>query len=224
MGLFFIPKNATILTRYYLTALRQTSMNKTSLSNNSLKAGLICSLLISAILITGCQENSKWNHQDPGLPASFYQTQQQLLDNAQAKLKQNPQDFTSQFEVAFRYQNLGNLRAAVAEYQKALAIPGNEKDFATLNNLAASYKNAEDYANAAKYVKMLYETNSDNDRVIGTTVEILLLNNEPDAAQAALTNFTKVLKEKKTGSDSDQAMISQLFQSIVDYRNKHAQK
>ena len=224
MGLFFIPKNATISKRYYLTAARQTSMNKTLLNNSSLKAGLICSLFISTILFTGCQDDSKWNHQDPGLPASFYQTQQQLLDNAQTKLKQNPQDFTSQFEVAFRYQNLGNLRAAVAEYQKALAIPGNEKDFATLINLAASFKNAVDYTNAAKYVKKLYEANPDNDRVIGTTVEILLLNNEPDAAQAALTNFTKVLKEKKTGSDSDQAMISQLFQSIVDYRNKHAQK
>lgn len=180
--------------------------------------------ILSMLILSGCQQN-KWDIRDPNLPASFYQTQEQLLNTAQENLKKTPNDSKAQFEVAYRLQTMGKLSDAISEYETVLKV--SPTDFATLNNMAAIYEEMKDYSNAAKYVKKLYELNPDSSEVISDTVRILLENGEPEPAVKALENFIKVLKGtdgKNKAVQNDVALISELYQSIDIYKKQHAQK
>lgn len=179
------------------------------------KTSLVLMLLALSLLV-GC--TSKWNQPDPNMPEELKQQLEQNIEENTAKLSENAGDIDAQFNVAFAYQELGNFRKAIDAYNAVLVMNPN---YATVyNNMATIYESMEDYQQAAASIKKCYELKQDDVEVINDTVRILLEAGDPDNAQHALENFTKLAQEDDSIGEK-QAMISELYTSISNYRQEN---
>ncbi|MBU1953777.1 tetratricopeptide repeat protein [Patescibacteria group bacterium] len=182
---------------------------------NAKPIGII--IAITLLFLSSCSDG-KWNNPDPNMPEDVRSNHETLLQKSQEELNQDPSNIDAQFEVAFRYHQLGDYKNAVSEYKKVLELAPHH--FAATNNLADIYEQVKEYDNAAKYIMELYSYNSDSTEVLRDTVRILLEANMPDQAQQALENFVKLTKENVT--PELRTLISDLYESIYNYNQKHA--
>lgn len=179
-----------------------------------MKKFLVVSLL-SLSLLSAC--SSQWNYE-----AEYVMTEEQkayheeILQSSLDGLEEDPESIDLNFEVAFRYHQLGDLKSAVEYYEKVLSL--NENHDVALNNLASLYEDVEDYEHAAEYVKRLYELNPASVEVIKDTVRILLLADQGDAAQEALDNFEKVALVAENPDQSIQDLVDELNLDIEEWR------
>lgn len=171
--------------------------------------------LLAALTLTAC--NNNWEIDTSGLEPGFIEHKKGLIEKNMATLEEKPDDFTAIFEIAHGYQMIGEYRKSIEYYEKTLALdPGY---FSTLNNMADIYEQVEEYDLAAKYIKDLYNRNQSNQDVVTDTVRILLKAGEPDNAKVALESFIQAVKDEQ--KEVNPQLISDLFQSIVDYKNTH---
>lgn len=184
-----------------------------------MKKTLIATVISVLILstLTACS-GSKWNKFDPNMPEELVQKHRQIIDENLGLVEEDPEDLKAIFEVGYRYQQLGEYKNAVKYYEKVLEL--SEKHYSALSNLAAIYEEVEEYDIAAEYIKELYVNNETDIEVIKDTVRMLLEAGEPNNAQDALENFST-----KRGSEEEgmTQLVSDLYQSIFDYRQQHEQ-
>ncbi len=171
-----------------------------------MKKTLCALLLVLSLTATAC--SNKWDQSDPTMSADLIEHNQEILDAQLAILETAPEDGDALFEVALRYQELGNWKKAVEYYEKVLTQ--DEYNFPALNNMAYMYEKMEDYATAAEYIKKLYSVNQANVEVIRDTVRILLEADDAVHAQEALDNFEKLSLDPSTPDAGMQALIEEL--------------
>jgi tetratricopeptide (TPR) repeat protein len=171
-------------------------------------------ITIVAILVLSLSGCTKWNQPDPTLPQELKQKAENLISENLEILKENPKEIGALLEVAINYEKLGSYKDAVKYYEKVIEL--SPFNYPALNNISYVYEQVEKYDLAAKYIKKLYEENPTNPEVMRDTVRILLEAGEPDNAQLALENFAKLYRE--AGDTSEQATISDLFESINAYQ------
>ena len=170
--------------------------------------------IISILLVSGCMFGGKWNQPDPNMPQELKEKKENTIVENLKILEENPEELTSLLEVAINHEQLGNYKEAIKYYEKILEL--SPSHYPALNNMAVIYETVEEYDLAAKYIKKLYEQNPSTPEVIKDTVRILLEADDPDNAEAALLNYSKLYKEG--GNTSQQKTISDLYESIYQYR------
>lgn len=175
------------------------------------------STLLLALVLTAC--NNQWNQADPNMPADLITYNQTILDEQMAILEEDPENLDALFEVAFRYQQLGDWKKAVSYYEQVLEQA--ENDWATLNNLAYMYETMGDYETAAGYIKKLYEADSANIEVIKDTVRILLKAGDAESAQQALENFATVTAGGENPNPDIAALVSELYSDIYNWKKEN---
>lgn len=166
------------------------------------------------LLLTAC--NSKWDQSDSNVDEAWADHQQELLDENLLILEEDPENFDALFEVAFRYQQLGDWKNAVSYYEKVLEQ--NENDWATLNNLAYMYEKMEDYDTAAEYIKRLYMVDQGNTEVIKDSVRILLKAGDVVNAEEAVANFEELAIDAENPNSDMDVLIDQLYDDIEEWR------
>ena len=173
--------------------------------------------LLSTILIifSGC--NGKWEKADPNMPEEFIQQQESILNENLEILEKDPSNVDAQFEVALRYQQLGQYKNAEKAYKEVLKIDKNH--YVVRNNLADIYEQVEEYDLAVEQILKVYELKPEMTESIRDVVRILLKADQPELAQATLEDFA--VKQGGTGDQNALTVISQLFQSIYSYNQQH---
>lgn len=171
------------------------------------------------LLLTAC--NSKWDQSDPNVDEAWADHQQELLDENLLILEEDSENFDALFEVAFRYQQLGDWKKAISYYEKVLKQ--NENDWATLNNLAYMYETVEDYDTAADYIRRLYIVDPGSIEVIKDTVRILLKAGDVVNAEEATANFEELATDPDNPNPDMDALIDQLYADIAEWRAENEQ-
>lgn len=174
---------------------------------------------LSISLLTAC--SSKWDHTDPEMPQDLIEYNQSILEEEFAILEENPEDLNALFEVAFRYQQLGDWKKAVKYYEEVLAL--TENDNVTLNNLAYIYEEMEDYEMAASYIKRLFEANPTDTEVIKDTVRILLKVGDALNAEHALEYFEELNLNPESPDPEIQKLIDELYDKIYTWAEENSQ-
>lgn len=146
---------------------------------------------------------------------------EEILEESLATLEEDPENRKALFEVAFRYQQLGDWKKAVEYYEKVLEV--NPTDWATLNNLAYMYETMEDYEQAATYIKKLYESDPGSMEVIKDTVRILLLDEDSMSAVSALENFARLKLDSENPDPDMQIFVSDLYEQIYQWNLQNEQ-
>ncbi len=175
------------------------------------------SLLLISLILTAC--TSKWDHSDPEMPAELRELNETILNEQLGFLDEDPENLDALFEVAFRYQQLGDWGKAVKYYEKVLELV--DTDFATLNNLAYIYEEMEDYETSAEYIKLLYEANQSNIEVIKDAVRILLKSGDTLNARHALDNFAAKMLSGETPDPLTQALVDELSEDISTWESEN---
>lgn len=178
----------------------------------------LLSFLSLTLLLTACN-SEKWNQADPDMPQELIESHQEILDEQLVLLEEDPKNSDALFEVAYRYQQLGDWKQAVKYYEQVLEISG--EDWATLNNLAYMYETMEDYETAAEYIKRLYSKDPTNVEVIKDTVRILLEAGYPENAQEALDNFASQVIDEANPSADFQALVDELQADINEWKEEN---
>lgn len=176
-------------------------------------------LCLLALILTAC--SSKWDQSNPEMTDELRSSHEEILEESLATLEGDPENRTVLFEVAFRYQQLGDWKKAVEYYEKVLEV--NATDWATLNNLAYMYETMEDYEQSAIYIKRLYESDPGNTEVIKDTVRILLLNEDSLNAVSALENFARLKLDAENPDPDMQIFISDLYEEIYQWNLQNEQ-
>lgn len=146
---------------------------------------------------------------------------QQIIEEQLVILEEDPANRDSLFEVAFRYQQLGEWKDAIKYYKKVIEV--SPTDWAALNNMAYMYETMGDFDLAASYIKSLYESDPGNIEVMKDTVRILLLAGDSKDAQLALENFAR-LKMDPENPDADMAaLIGGLYEQIYQWNQENGQ-
>lgn len=174
----------------------------------------LISILALALLLTAC--NSKWDQSDPNADEAWSQEQQEILDENLAILQDDPENADALFEVAFRSQQLGDWKQAVAYYEKVLEQNGN--DWATLNNLAYMYEKMGDYDKAAEYIRKLYLVDQGSIEVIKDTVRILLKADDVINAEEAVSNFEELAVDSENANPDMQELVAELRADIEEWK------
>lgn len=182
-----------------------------------MKFRIISLTIIGFLILTACS-GGKWDKSDPNMPEGLRQVHEEKLTQNLDLLKEDAKDEKALFEVAFRYQQLGDFKKAEEYYKKLLEQ--NAVHYAAINNLADIYEQVEQYDLAAEQIKELYKIDQSSLEVIKDTVRILLKANDPDNAIAALENFAKVTEN----NPKLVTVISDLYESIFQYRKQHEKK
>ena len=176
----------------------------------------ITALLILIVLSLTLSSCGKWNQPDPDMPDDVRDSHEEILQESLDILDENSDDVAAIFEVAYRYQMLGNYRKAKEYYELCLSY--NPDYTVTLNNLADMLEDIEEYELAAEYVKRLYELKPDSSQVVKDTVRILLAVGEPENAQLALENYMDLMRDEE-GSLTEELLLmtSDLYNDIFEY-------
>jgi predicted Zn-dependent protease len=175
-------------------------------------------LVLIFLLATGCE--NKWQGNTSNIPQEVLAEHQALLDENLAALEENPQNSTAAFEVAYRYYMLGDFKGAEEYYLKTVELdPGN---FVAYNNLMHLYQKVDEPASAAEMAKYLFNLQPDNAGVLQDVVEVFLQAGEPESAQTSLEYYARSMGDTMT--PEQQQLVSDLYQSIVDYRTVHEQQ
>lgn len=181
-----------------------------------MKKLILIALTLSAVSLSACTD---WDRSNPEMPEGLKQQHEDRLNQSLEVLKTDPNDVSALFNIGFQYQELGDYKSAVEYYKKDLALEPNNT--VTLNNIADIYEQVELYDQAATYIKQLYSLSPVDVEVIRDTVRILLKDENPGQAQEALENFARNADSTQEGVS---LLISDLYQSIVDYRKAHGEQ
>ncbi|MEK9159891.1 MAG: hypothetical protein AAB383_04140 [Patescibacteria group bacterium] len=174
----------------------------------------LISILALTLLLTAC--NNKWDQSDPSADEAWSQEQQEILGKNLLILEEDSENSTALFEVAFRYQQLGDWKQSVSYYEKVLEQ--NENDWATLNNLASMYETMEDYDKAAEYIRKLYLVDQSSIEVIKDTVRILLKAGDTVNTEEAVANFEKLVIDPANPNADMQEFIAELRADIEEWK------
>ncbi len=174
----------------------------------------ILPIFLLTLLLGAC--SGKWDHVDSEMPAELRELNETILNEQLGFLKEDSQNLDALFEVAFRYQQLGDWKKAVKYYEKVREQA--PADFPTLNNLAYIYEEMGDYAVAAEYTKLLYEANPSNIEVIKDTVRILLEADDALNAEHALQNFEALSIDPANPDPYIQELVAELLADIAAAR------
>jgi len=185
----------------------------------NLKHLLLATTLISLLVLPGCA--NKFVVDISNMPAEWKANNEKILNEFISKYenpKDNNEKITATFEIGFRYMNLGRHDKAIPYYEEVLE--SNPLDFATLNNLARIYEEAEEIQTALEYQQKLYNNNSTNMQVIAETIRLLLKNNQTNDAQGVLETFARTEKGKEA---SNLQFVSDQFELIQGEKAKAQQ-
>lgn len=176
-------------------------------------------LILSLSLLLSACGNNEWDRADPEMPEDLRELNETILNEQLGFLEEDPENLDALFEVAFRYQQLGDWRKAVEYYEKVLELA--ETDWASLNNLAYIYEEVGDYETAAEYIKTLYMADPGSIEVIKDTVRILLEAGDAFSAEEALQNFEKLSIDPASPNPDMQALIDKLYNDIRTWKEEN---
>ncbi len=174
-------------------------------------------LFVLSFMLTACGNlnTSSW-HYEKNLTEEQEASLHDIIDEQLALLEESPDDSKILFEIALRYQQLGEYGEAIEYYEKVLEQ--NDTDWPTLNNLASLYEDMEEYEKAAEYIKRLYELDSTSIEVTKDTVRILLEANDVSSAEQALENFEKQMLSAETHDPLLQTLADELRADIEEWK------
>lgn len=118
--------------------------------------------------------------------------EEKILQDAKEKYNKATTDGEKQkqlFEMAFRYQNLGDYDGAINYYEKVLEL--SPIHYQSLNNLAVIYEEMGKIPKALQYEQKLYENNVIDPEVINDVIRLLVKNQQLNSAQQLLETFAK---------------------------------
>lgn len=167
--------------------------------------------LTSLALLTACS-SSKWTVEYPDMPEQLRTKHQTILDENLEALKDAPDDAQILFEIAFRYQQLGDLKSAKKYYEETLK--GSPSDVVSLNNLANIYEGVGKYDKAADLMMRLYEITPNSTEALKDVVRVLLKADRPVNAQEALDFF---ISQNRVVDDATKNAIDQVTAEIRNY-------
>lgn len=180
-----------------------------------MKKFLVIHLLLLLTVLPGC--SNKWDTSHENVSQEFIEENEAILEEYLALLKESPYDFNYTFEVAYRYNQLGQGKQAVKYYEKALEIDPTHRP--TLNNLAAIHEEVGNYETASEYMVELYNLDPGNAEAVSDTVRILLKADYHEEAQAALEGYATLVGDS---ADTETTLfISGLFEQILEYRKEN---
>jgi Flp pilus assembly protein TadD len=167
--------------------------------------------LLGFTLLTAC---GSADYANPDMPDDLKAFHEEQIELHQDVLDEDPTNKTSLFEIAYRYEQLGDYNKAISYYGEVLALDSDHQP--ALNNLAGIYEDMEEYTMAAQYIKELYLEKSASPEVIKDTVRILLLADEPENAYDAIVNF----REETAEDEGSQELADLLRQDVNDYMDE----
>lgn len=106
-----------------------------------LTSGLLDSTQVSIIPVNQ-------NQQQTGMSSGVNLNNMQAIDDLEAKIKQNPEDYTSLLQLAHLKNDSGLFEAAITNYK--LYLEKNPKDADARVDMGVCYFNLKDYTNAIK--------------------------------------------------------------------------
>lgn len=175
------------------------------------------SALLILFTFTACG-TGKWKQVDPNMPEELVEYHQDILEQELEILKTDPENMDALFEVAFRYQQLGEWSEAIKYYERVLEI--SENDWATLNNLAYMYETLEDYEMASDYIRRLYVADPSNIEVVKDTVRILLKAGNTLNAREAVDNFSSLTISTDQPSQDMVDLLDSLYADIEEVEGR----
>lgn len=175
----------------------------------------LLSLFLFTALLTAC--NSKWNEDVSSIPEEILAQDRQYLEEAMQEWEEDPENIEALFEVAYRYDLLGELKKAEKYYLKVLEL--NPNHTVALNNLMNVYEDVEEYQKAAERASQLFNINPRSMEILGDVVRIFLKADEPDDAQLALEYFSTENKNDMT--EEKILFVSDLYEKVIAYPSSH---
>jgi tetratricopeptide (TPR) repeat protein len=166
--------------------------------------------LLSLMVLTACGTS---NYANPDMPEELKTFHEEQLSEHLDILKDDSENVNSIFEVAYRYDQLGDYDAAIKYYEKVLDIDAVHRP--AINNLANIYETMEDYEMAIEYIKELYVLEPLSIEVTKDTVRLLLLADDPENAYLVVTNFRELTLE----NEDSQEVADSLKEDINTYMN-----
>lgn len=167
----------------------------------------IVSLSLSFVLLASC--GSSGNYLDPAMPEELITYNNELLEENLMILDEDPENITALFEVAYRYEQLGEYKSAIKSYKKVLDLDAVHEP--ALNNLSGIYEEMGEYDDASVYMMSLYQVKPLSFEVITDTVRVLLLADDADHAQEALDNF-----KLETEANAEAQELASNLQADID--------
>jgi|GEM_PF-3508364 len=143
-------------------------------------------IMTSFFVLSGCAYTPDRSYMTQEATAK----EEKILQDAKDKYNQSKTDDEKQkqlFEMAFRYQNLGDYDNAISSYEQVLKI--SPTHYQSLNNLATIYEEMKEIPKALKYEQKLYENNVTDPEVINDVIRLLVENKQLAEAKKLLETF-----------------------------------
>lgn len=165
-----------------------------------------------SLLILGISLLSACASGNPNLTPEQESAHKESLELAQSILKNTEIEGSERKEAflaaAIAYENLGNTKKAISNYQKALEIQVD--NYVALNNLANIFEEDGDIEQARYYVSYLHKYHKDKLEVIKDTIRILSKNGEFEDAILVLQEYAQL----KQGDPEYASIISDQYAYI----------
>lgn len=178
---------------------------------------LISLSLLLTLSLSACGSDS-WQQDVSYLKPEQIEKSNLAIEENLKKIEETPELVDGYFQLGFHYQALGQYKKAEKYYNLTIEL---DPAFSTpYNNLAVIYEEVGEYKKAAVVIKELYQLNPPNrQEVVSDAIRIYLKNEDPDSAQAILTDYTQSLEPEDKAKY--QSVISELFDQIHNYRQKN---
>lgn len=170
-------------------------------------------LILTFLTLSSC--SSKWTEDVSGIPDEILALDQQYLDEAMLVLEEDPENIEALFEVAYRYDMLGDLKNAEKYYLKVIELVPNHQ--VAHNNLMNVYEDVEEYQKAAEEAQILFNLDPRSVEVLKDVVRIFLKAGEADDAQLALEYFSTENANDMT--EEKQLLISELYEEVINQQS-----
>ncbi len=179
-----------------------------------MKKTLLAVLALSLLLVS-C--SGKWEKDMTNISQEAITQHQTLLEEHLAILKEDPENIESTFEVAYRYEHLGELKKAEKYYLKTIELDPNH--VVAYNNLMNLYEEVGEYDKAGETGVKLLTLQPGSIETIQDVVRIFWEADKPDEALNLLEQFSVANKNDMT-EDKTQ-VVSDLYEDITAYTNSH---
>ncbi len=180
---------------------------------------IITILLLTSVLgLSACQKSYKPDRSY--MSPEQIEKEQNLLDEFKGKLdtaENNADKITYSFEIAFRYQTLGDYDNAIKYYEEVLELDGQDKR--SLNNLAVMYEEMDDIPKALEYEQKLYNIDPINTEAVEDTIRLLVKNKQFSDAEGVVMQFANSSKGEENAE-----FIGGQFAYIKEEKDKDAEK
>lgn len=184
-----------------------------------MKPSLLLAGLLLTVTLTACSD-SKWQGDVSNLDEGWIDHQYEVIDEFEQKLEENPEDSEALFEIAYRYQQLEDYKAAIKYYKKTLKV--DPDNLTVYNNLASIYETVEEYDLAAESIMVYYQNNQASVEAVKDAIRILLKADDPENANIALETYATQVKDEVSSENTQ--LLSELKTQIYDYEVAHGLK